>query len=100
MLAVVFAAAVVAWMLEAAVVYEVAQLAGVALTPGEAVAVTAVTIAAQTVAVTPGGFGSYEAAATAALAALGVAPGPAFAVALLTHALKTAYSSPSEVSRS
>ncbi|GIH81432.1 lysylphosphatidylglycerol synthase domain-containing protein [Planobispora longispora] len=91
-LAVVFAAAVVAWMLEAAVVYEVAQLAGVALTPGEAVAVTAVTIAAQTVAVTPGGFGSYEAAATAALAALGVAPGPAFAVALLTHALKTAYS--------
>ncbi|GIH92525.1 lysylphosphatidylglycerol synthase domain-containing protein [Planobispora siamensis] len=91
-LPVVFAAAAVAWVLEAAVVYEVARLAGVALTPGEAVAVTAVTIAAQTVAVTPGGFGSYEAAATAALTALGVAPGPAFAVALLTHALKTAYS--------
>ncbi|GGS58163.1 hypothetical protein GCM10010156_15970 [Planobispora rosea] len=91
-LPVVFVAAVVAWVLEAAVVYEVARLAGLALTPGEAVAVTAVTIAAQTVAVTPGGFGSYEAAATAALVALGAAPGPAFAVALLTHALKTAYS--------
>ncbi|MFF5212363.1 lysylphosphatidylglycerol synthase domain-containing protein [Streptosporangium sp. NPDC000396] len=91
-LAVVFPIAVVAWMLESAVVYEVARLAGVALSPAEAVAVTAVTIAAQTVAVTPGGFGSYEAAATAALAALGVPPGPAFAVALLAHALKTAYS--------
>ncbi|MFI6800312.1 lysylphosphatidylglycerol synthase domain-containing protein [Streptosporangium canum] len=88
----VFAAAVAAWVLESAVVYEVARLAGVALSPAEAVAVTAVTIAAQTVAVTPGGFGSYEAAATAALTALGVASGPAFAVALLTHALKTAYS--------
>nr|WP_260407878.1 lysylphosphatidylglycerol synthase domain-containing protein [Planomonospora venezuelensis] len=91
-LPVVFAAAAAAWVLEAAVVYEVARLAGVGLSPAEAVAVTAVTIAAQTVAVTPGGFGSYEAAATAALTALGVASGPAFAVALLTHALKTAYS--------
>ncbi|WP_205315757.1 lysylphosphatidylglycerol synthase domain-containing protein [Nonomuraea lactucae] len=89
---VALAAAVAAWTLEAAVVYEVARLAGIALSPGEAVAVTAVTIAAQTVAVTPGGFGSYEAAAAAALTALGVAPGPAFAVALITHALKTAYS--------
>ncbi|GAA2848652.1 hypothetical protein GCM10010517_05940 [Streptosporangium fragile] len=91
-LPVAFLAAMAAWVLESAVVYEVARLAGVALSPAEAVAVTAVTIAAQTVAVTPGGFGSYEAAATAALSALGVASGPAFAVALLTHALKTVYS--------
>lgn len=91
-LAAVFLAAVAAWALESAVVYEVARLAGVTLSPAEAVAVTAVTIAAQTVAVTPGGFGSYEAAATAALSALGAAPGPAFAVALLTHTLKTVYS--------
>ncbi|MEV4896540.1 lysylphosphatidylglycerol synthase domain-containing protein, partial [Nonomuraea sp. NPDC055795] len=87
----VTACALVAWVLEAAVVYEVARMSGVALSPADAVAVTAVTIAAQTVAVTPGGIGSYEAAATAALTALGVAPGPAFAVALLTHAVKTAY---------
>src|SRR5437868_7148034 len=81
-----------AWVLEAAVVWEVARLAGVGISAGEAVAVTAVTIAVQTVAITPGGIGSYEAAATAALTTLGVPPGPAFAVALLTHAVKTVYS--------
>ncbi|MDP9433498.1 MAG: lysylphosphatidylglycerol synthase domain-containing protein [Actinomycetota bacterium] len=85
-------AAVSAWLLEAVVVWQVAAGAGLALSPAEAVAVTAVTIAAQTVAVTPGGFGSYEAAATAALVALGAPPGPAAAVALLTHAVKTVYS--------
>ncbi|MFE3452263.1 lysylphosphatidylglycerol synthase domain-containing protein [Nonomuraea sp. NPDC059194] len=88
----VFGCAALAWVLEAAVVYEVARLAGANLTAADAVAVTAVTIAAQTVAVTPGGFGSYEAAATAAMVALAVPSGTAFAIALLTHAVKTAYS--------
>jgi uncharacterized membrane protein YbhN (UPF0104 family) len=83
---------VAAWVLESAVVWEVARTAGVAISPGEAVAVTAATIAAQAVAVTPGGFGSYEAAATAMLGALGVPPAQAFAVALATHAVKTIYS--------
>jgi glycosyltransferase involved in cell wall biosynthesis len=46
---------------------------------------------AQAVAVTPGGIGSYEAAATAALVAIGVPAAPAFAIALTTHAVKTAY---------
>jgi hypothetical protein len=50
-----------------------------------------VTIVAQALAVTPGGFGTYEAAATAVLVALGAPAGPAFAVALTTHAVKTAY---------
>jgi uncharacterized membrane protein YbhN (UPF0104 family) len=84
-------AVVGAWLLEAAVVFEIAAVAGFPLDVGEAVAVTAVTIAVQAVAVTPGGFGTYEAAATAALVALGVAAGPAFAIALTTHAVKTAY---------
>ncbi|WP_431902243.1 lysylphosphatidylglycerol synthase domain-containing protein [Nonomuraea sp. bgisy101] len=88
----VFGCAALAWVLEAAIVYEVARLAGADLTAADAVAVTAVTIAAQTVAITPGGFGSYEAAATAAMVALGVPGGTAFAIALLTHAVKTAYS--------
>jgi uncharacterized membrane protein YbhN (UPF0104 family) len=83
--------AVGAWVLESAVVWEVARTAGVAISPGEAVAVTAATIAAQAVAVTPGGIGSYEAAATAMLGALGVPPAQAFAVAVATHAVKTAY---------
>jgi hypothetical protein len=84
-------AAVAAWVLEAAVVWEVARVAGAALSPAEAVGVTAVTIAAQTGAVTPGGFGTYEAAATAAMVGVGVDPATAFAVALTTHAVKTAY---------
>jgi uncharacterized membrane protein YbhN (UPF0104 family) len=87
----VLAAVVVAWLLEAAVVYEIAHVAGFPLGVGEAVAVTAVTIAVQAVAVTPGGFGTYEAAATAALVGLGVPAGPAFAIALTTHGVKTAY---------
>jgi len=83
---------VVAWLLEAAVVHEVARVAGVPLTPWEAVSVTAVTIAAQALAVTPGGFGTYEAAAAAAMSAVGVDPRAAIAVAFVTHAVKTAYS--------
>ncbi|WP_283138402.1 lysylphosphatidylglycerol synthase domain-containing protein [Rhizohabitans arisaemae] len=92
LLPVVLVLAALAWVLESAVVYQVAHLAGAAISPYDAVAVTAVTIAAQTVAVTPGGFGSYEAAATAALAALGIPAGIGFAVALVTHAVKTGYS--------
>jgi len=87
----VLVAALLAWVLESAVVHAVAAAAGHPIGAGQAVAVTAVTIAAQTVALTPGGIGTYEAAATAALVALGVEPGPAFAIALLTHAIKTGY---------
>ena len=83
--------AVLAWSLEAAVVWEVARVAGIGLSPWEAVGVTAVTIAAQVLAVTPGGFGTYEAAATAAMVAVGADPAAAFAVALTTHAVKTCY---------
>ncbi|HUR75127.1 MAG TPA: lysylphosphatidylglycerol synthase domain-containing protein, partial [Sporichthya sp.] len=81
-----------AWALEAMLAWQVAQAAGVNLQYHEAIAVTAVAVAAQTVAVTPGGIGSYEAAGTAALAALGVPAPTAFAIALATHAVKTAYS--------
>ena len=49
------------------------------------------TIAAQVIAIAPGGLGTYEAAATAALVALGADPGAAFAAALAAHAVKTAY---------
>lgn len=85
-------AALVAWLLESAVMWAAGSAAGLSLSYPEAVAVTAVTIAAQTVAVTPGGIGSYEAAATAALVGLGAAAGPALAAAIVAHALKTGYS--------
>jgi uncharacterized membrane protein YbhN (UPF0104 family) len=84
-------ATLLAWALEAAVIWQIARQAGHPLTLTEGVAVTAVTIAAQSLAVTPGGFGSYEAAATAALVVLGIPAGPAFAIALTTHAIKTVY---------
>jgi uncharacterized membrane protein YbhN (UPF0104 family) len=86
------AAVVAAWVLESVVVYEIARAAAHPLTLAEAIAVTAVTIVAQAVAVTPGGLGTYEAAATAAMVAIGVPAGPAFAIALTTHAVKTVYS--------
>lgn len=81
----------VSWALEAVVVHQIAAAAGHPLTLAEAVAVTAVTIVAQAVAVTPGGLGSYEAAATAAMVTLGLPAGPAFAIALTTHVVKTSY---------
>jgi uncharacterized membrane protein YbhN (UPF0104 family) len=84
-------AASAAWLLEAAVMWAAAGAAGIALDYPQAVAVTAVTIAAQAVAVTPGGIGGYEAAATATLVGLGAGPGPALAAALVAHATKTAY---------
>ncbi|MDX6555837.1 MAG: hypothetical protein QOD86_2032, partial [Miltoncostaeaceae bacterium] len=87
----VAAAAVVAWLLESAVLWQAASWAGIDLSPTEAALVTAVTIAAQAVAIAPGGLGTYEAAATASLVALGADPGAALAAALAAHALKTAY---------
>ncbi len=80
-----------AWVLESAVVAAVAHAAGRPISFGGAVAVTAVTIAAQALAVTPGGLGTYEAVATTALVSLAVPAPQAFAIALTTHAVKTAY---------
>jgi uncharacterized membrane protein YbhN (UPF0104 family) len=85
-------AAVVAWVLESAVVWQAARWAGISLSPEDAVLVTAVTIAAQVFAVAPAGLGTYEAAATAAFVALGADAGAGLAAAVGAHALKTAYS--------
>jgi uncharacterized membrane protein YbhN (UPF0104 family) len=87
----IVAVALIAWVLEATVLWQAATWAGVAIDPLDAVFVTAVTIAAQTFAVTPGGVGTYEAAATAALVALGADSGAALAAAVAAHAVKTAY---------
>ncbi len=88
----VVAATVGAWLLEAMVLLAVANSAGLEISVAQAAGVTAITVFAQVVAVTPGGFGTYEAAGTAALVALGFDAGPAFAVVLATHGVKTAYS--------
>ncbi|HEU4480679.1 MAG TPA: lysylphosphatidylglycerol synthase domain-containing protein, partial [Actinomycetota bacterium] len=85
-------AAPAAWVLESAVVWQAARWAGMDISFPQAILVTAVTIAAQVVAITPGGIGTYEAAATASFVALGSGPEPAFAAAVTAHAIKTAYS--------
>ncbi len=83
---------VAAWLLESVVIWQAAHWAGIPITPTEAVLVTAATIFSQVIAVAPGGFGTYEAAASGMLVLLGGRPGPALAAALTAHALKTVYS--------
>ena len=81
-----------AWLLESVVIWQAAHWAGIPISATEAVLVTAATIFSQVLAVAPGGFGTYEAAAMGTLVLLGAEPGPALAAALAAHALKTAYS--------
>ncbi|HUG85681.1 MAG TPA: lysylphosphatidylglycerol synthase domain-containing protein, partial [Euzebya sp.] len=83
-----------AWALEAVLVWQVARWFGLPLEPREAVVVLAAAVGAQLLAVTPGGIGTYEAAAAAALAALGVPLAFGVTVALSIHGLKTLYSLP------
>ncbi len=90
-LALALPGAAAAWLLESVLVWTCAGWAGIDLSPRDAALVTAVTIAAQIVAIAPGGLGTYEAAATAALVAVGAEPGAALAAAVTAHALKTAY---------
>ncbi|CAN5745210.1 hypothetical protein BH23ACT12_BH23ACT12_18480 [soil metagenome] len=81
-----------AWLLESIVIWQAAHWAGIPISATDAVLVTAATIFSQVVAVAPGGFGTYEAAAMGVLVILGADSGPALAAALTAHALKTAYS--------
>lgn len=80
-----------AWVLESVVLWQSARWAGLGVGFDDAVLVTAVTIAAQTVAIAPGGLGTYEAAATVAFVSVGAEAGPALAAAVAAHALKTLY---------
>ena len=81
-----------AWPAEAVLVHEAAHWAGLEISAAEAIGVTALSVIAQIVAIAPGGFGTYEAAAVAAYVAFGYDPAAALVAALTAHALKTAYS--------
>ena len=83
--------ALAGWLLESVMLLRAAEWAGFTVAPLEAVAVTAVTIAAQVVAIAPGGLGTYEAAAGASFVALGAPAEAALAAALAAHGVKTAY---------
>lgn len=81
-----------AWLLEAVVVWRVASWFAVELSAAEALVVLAVAVGSQVLAVTPGGIGTYEAAATAALVATGIPVQMAVTLALTLHGVKTIYS--------
>lgn len=87
-----FAVTGTAWLLEAMLIWQIAEVANVDLSYLDAALVTSVAVSAQLVAIAPGGLGTYEAAATAALVLTGVDAKPALAVAVTTHLLKTLYS--------
>lgn len=85
-------ATVAAWGLESVVVFQAAAWAGIELSFGGAVLVTAAAVVTQVAAFAPGGFGTYEGGGVAAMAVLGVDPATALAVVLAAHAVKTVYS--------
>ena len=79
-----------AWFLEAVLVWRVASWAGVEVSYLDAVVVGSVAVAAQLVAIAPGGVGTYEAAASLALVATaGVSASEAVAIAVAVHVAKT-----------
>jgi len=87
--AVVVAGTLAAWLLEGVLVWRVAAWAGAEVGYLDAVLVGAVAVAAQLVAIAPGGVGTYEAAAVIALTAIGVPVADAVAVAVAVHLAKT-----------
>lgn len=80
-----------AWVLEAVLVWQCAQWAGLPLGAREAVVVTAASVAAQIAGIAPGGVGTYEAAAVAAYTALGFPAAQGLAAAVLAHGITTLY---------
>ncbi|MEM8904822.1 MAG: lysylphosphatidylglycerol synthase domain-containing protein [Actinomycetota bacterium] len=84
--------AAAAWVLEAVLVHRIAVWTGLEPSWSAAVFVATVSVAAQLVAIAPGGFGTYEAAATAAWVTTGADAETALAAALATHAVKTLWS--------
>jgi len=83
---------ITAWLAEAFVVWRVARWFDIELSPQQAVGVLAVAVLVQVVAITPGGFGTYEAAATAAMVAAGAPVATALSAAVVLHAVKSLYS--------
>ena len=80
------------WVLEGAVLFVAASALGAEISVETAIAATAFTLGFQTLHITPGGIGVYEASMTGALLAFGFAPEEALSVAVLAHAMKFAYS--------
>jgi len=77
----------VAWGLDAMLVWLAALSIGVPLDPAQAILIAGVGVFATMIPAAPGYIGTYELAATATAVALGIDPESALAIAVLTHAL-------------
>jgi hypothetical protein len=77
----------VAWGLDATLVWLAALSVGVPLDPAQAILIAGVGVFATMIPAAPGYIGTYELAATATAVALGIDPESALAIAVLTHAL-------------
>jgi uncharacterized membrane protein YbhN (UPF0104 family) len=87
----VVVATCLAWVLEAVVVYQAADWAGVDLGFGASLLVTSAAVVAQIAALAPGGLGTYEAGGVAAMVFLGVDPSIGLVIVFTAHAVKTFY---------
>lgn len=76
-----------AWGMDATLIWLAASSIGVTLEPAQAVLIAGVAVFATIIPAAPGYVGTYELAATATAVALGVDPESALAVAILAHAL-------------
>jgi uncharacterized protein (TIRG00374 family) len=76
-----------AWGLDATLVWLAALSIGVTLDPAQAILIAGVGVFATMIPAAPGYLGTYELAASVTAVALGVDPEPALAIAVLTHAL-------------
>lgn len=88
----IFALIAVSWVLEAVILYGIAQMADIRLGAAASIWANSVTIGGQIFHVTPGGIGTYESTLSGSLALLGVDWEKAYAAALLAHAFKFAVS--------
>ena len=80
-----------AWLLEGIVLYGAGSMSGIEVSFLVAITVTALTVASQTIHVTPGGLGVYEFVMSGALILTGMDVGEALLLATFTHTLKFAY---------
>jgi hypothetical protein len=78
---------VLAWAMDATLIWLAALSLGITLEPADAILIAGVAALGTAVPSAPGYVGTYELAATATSVALGVAPESALAVAILAHAL-------------
>lgn len=78
---------VIAWVMDATLMWLTAASLGVPLEPAEAVLIAGVTVLVTVIPAGPGYIGTYELAATTTAVALGIPAESALAVAILAHAL-------------